>query len=670
MITAGLTFAACSEKSGDVNFQFSVEKFDNIQILRYPVLGWENLPLKQKEFIYYLSQAALQGRDILFDQNYQHNLTVRRTLEAIYNNYEGDRLDKNFLALETYLKKVWFHNGIHDNNSADKFYPEMKEDEFDAILKTIPTELLPINEDEDRDIFNLRITTIIFNNVFNTKRITQDEGEDLIETSACNYYSEGITQSEVETFYDNMKVPNDSTPISYGLNSQLVKIDGQLIEKTYKIGGMYTEALEKIVFWLEKALPLADTEHQKQTLALLIDYYKSGDLKTFDEFNISWVNDLDSHTDFVNGFTETYGDPLGIKASWESIVNFKNDAATGRTQIIGDNAQWFEDNSPINDEFKKKEVKGVSAKVITVAILAGDCYPSTPIGINLPNADWIRKDHGSKSVTIENITYAYDQAAAGSGLLDEFAYTKDEISRAKKYGFLTHNLMVDMHECLGHGSGQLMDGVKGDELKAYGATIEEARADLFSIYYLADPKMVELGLLPDAEAYKAEYDNYILNGMMLQLNRIQPGKNIEQTHMRNRQLIASWVYEKGAANNVIEKKIKDDKTYFIINNHQEMRVLLGQLLKEIQRIKSTGDYQAAKDLVEKYAVKIDKDLHQEVLARYNALNLSSHKGFINPKYIPVIENGKIVDIKLDYSEGYTEQMLRYSNENSHLPNYN
>jgi len=670
MIAAGIVMTSCSKHEDEDDFDFIAEKFGDIEILRYPVQGWDSLPGRQKELIYYLSQAAIQGRDIIYDQNYKHNLTVRRTLEAIYEHYDGDREAEDFKALELYLKKVWFNNGIHDDNSSDKFYPEMSEDAYVKLLSAIPDKYLPMNEGENRDIFTLRTSTIIFDKTFETKRVNQAQGVDLIKTSACNYYGDGVTQADVENFYNAMKVPGDSTPVSYGLNSKLVKENGELKEKVYKVGGMYGKALEKVVFWLEKAQAVADTEQQKQSIAYLIDYYKTGDLKTFDAFNISWVKDLSSHTDFVNGFTETYGDPLGIKASWESVVNFKNDAATARTETISNNAQWFEDHSPIDDQFKKEKVKGVSAKVITAAMLAGDCYPSTPIGINLPNADWIRKDYGSKSVTIENITYAYDRAAAGSGLLEEFVYRKEERERAQKYGFMTHNLMVDLHECLGHGSGQLMPGVTGNELKAYGATIEEARADLFSIYYIADPKMVELGLLPDEDAYKAEYDSYIRNGMMLQLNRIAPGKNIEQTHMRNRQLIASWVYEHGKDDKVIEKIVDDGKTYFVVNDHRQMRALLGQLLKEIQRIKSTGDYEAAKNLVEKYAVKVDTALHQEVLARYEALDLASHKGFINPRYLPVMEDGKIVDVKLDYTESYAEQMLRYSKENSHLPHYN
>lgn len=671
MFTAMIALNSCSTEEDGDDFEYSVEKFADLQILRYPVLGFDSLPPQQKEFIYYMSQAAIEGRDIIFDQNYKHNLTIRRTLEAINEHYKGDRTTDDFKAFEVYLKRVWFANGIHHHYSMDKFYPEMSEDAYAALLADVPNEALPMNAGENREIFALRTSTIIFDKTFETKRVNQAQGEDLIKTSACNYYGDGVSQEEVENFYGAMKNPEDKTPPSYGLNSKLVSQNGELQEQVYKIGGMYGPTLERIVYWLEKAIKVADTEKQKQTLAYLIDYYRTGDLKTFDDFNISWVSDLESHTDFVNGFTETYGDPLGLKASWESIVNFKNDEATKRTVTISDNAQWFEDNSPIEERFKKEEVKGVTAKVITVAIIAGDCYPATPIGINLPNADWIRKDHGSKSVTIENITYAYDRAAATSGgMLKEFAYNKAEIQRAKDYGFLTHNLFVDMHECLGHGSGQMLPGVAGDELKAYGATIEEARADLFGIYYLADSKMVELGLLPDSEAFKAAYDDYMRGGLMTQLTRIQPGADIEESHMRNRQLIAKWAYEHGKADNVVEIKKKDGKSYVVVNDYEKLRGLFGELLAKIQLIKSTGDYEAGKELVEEYAVKVDQEIHKEVLARFEKLNLAAYKGFVNPKYVPIMENGKIIDIKLDYTEGYAEQMLRYSKENSVLPNYN
>ena len=669
MISMLLTLNSCHKETGD-KFEYNLEKFADLEILRYPVLGFDSLPSQQKEFIYYMSQAAIEGRDIIFDQNYKHNLTIRRTLEAILHHYKGDRSTEEFKAFEVYLKRVWFSNGIHHHYSMEKFYPQFSEEYYKTLLADIPNQALPMNSGENREIFELRTSTIIFDENFETKRVNQTQGEDLIKTSACNYYGDGISQEEVEMFYNALKKTNDPTPISYGLNSKLVEVDGVLKEQTYRIGGMYGPALERIVYWLEKAKNIADTPQQQQTLAYLIDYYKTGDLKTFDNFNISWVSDMDSHTDFVNGFTETYGDPLGLKASWESIVNFKNDEATKRTEIISSNAQWFEDHSPVEERFKKKEVKGVTAKVITVAMLAGDCYPATPIGINLPNADWIRKEHGSKSVTIENITYAYDKASQGEGMLQEFAYNKEEIERAEKYGFICHNLSVDLHECLGHGSGQLLPGVAGDELKAYGATVEEARADLFALYYIADPQLVTLGLLPDNEAYKAEYDAYMRNGLITQLTRIEVGHNIEESHMRNRQLIARWAYEHGKADKIVEKKEKEGKSYFVVNDYKKLRELFGQLLAEIQRIKSTGDYEAGKNLVEDYAVQVNQDILKEVHERYAKLNLAPYKGFVNPKYIPIVENGKIVDIKLDYSESYEEQMLRYSTENSHLPNYN
>ncbi len=669
MSTALIVLNSCDNKPKD-DFEYNLEKFADIEVLRYPVIGFDSLSVKQKEFIYYLSQAALEGRDIIFDQNYKHNLTIRRTLEAIYKDYKGDRTSDDFKAFEVYLKRVWFSNGIHHHYSMEKFYPAITEDYYATLLADVPDKDLPMNSGENREIFVLRTSTIIFDKTFETKRVNQAQGQDLIKTSACNYYGDGVSQEEVETFYNAMKNPNDSTPISYGLNSKLVLEDGVLKEKVYRVGEMYGPALERVVYWLQKAVKVADTPKQKKTLAYLIDFYKTGDLKTFDDFNISWVTDLDSHTDFTNGFTETYGDPLGLKASWESIVDFKNDKATHRTEVISKNAQWFEDHSPVEDRFKKKEVKGVTAKVITVAMLAGDCYPATPIGINLPNADWIRKDYGSKSVTIENITYAYDKASEGGGMIEEFAFNKAEVERAKKYGFVCHNLSVDLHECLGHGSGQLLPGVAGDELKSYGATVEEARADLFALYYIADPELVKLGLLPDAEAYKAEYDSYIRGGLMTQLTRIAPNSDIEESHMRNRQLIAKWAYAHGKEAKIVEKKTKNDKTYFVVNDYEKLRALFGQLLAEIQRVKSTGDFAAGRDLVEDYAVKVDQDLLSEVLERFATLNLAPYKGFVNPKYVPVIEDGKMVDVKLDYTETYTEQMMRYSKENSHLPNYN
>ena len=644
------------------DFQFNIEQFADIKIMRYPVTGFESLSLKQKELVYYLSQAALEGRDIIFDQNYKHNLLVRKTLELLYEDFAGDKNSEEFKELEVYLKRVWFSNGIHHHYSMDKFAPGFSQDFFIQQVEKVDAEKLLMPKDELLTV----LIPVIFNPDIDNKRVNLKENQDLIKTSANNYYQGNITQTEVEEFYGSMKNPDDKQPISYGLNSSLFKENGLIKEDVWFLKGKYGPAIEKIVYWLNKAISVAENNQQKEVIELLVSYYETGDLKTFDDYNIAWLNDQESRIDFVNGFIETYGDPLGIKASWESVVNFKDLEATHRTEVISKNAQWFEDNSPIDERFKKKEVKGVSAKVITAAMLGGDCYPATPIGINLPNADWIRKDHGSKSVTIENITYAYDQAAKGNGFLEEFAYSNDEIERAKKYGFITGNLHTDLHECLGHGSGQLMPGVAGDELKAYGATIEEARADLFGLYYMGDPKLVELGLLPNQEAFKAEYDNYIRNGLMTQLTRIELGNDIEESHMRNRQLIAKWAYVKGQEENVIVKEVKDGKTYFVINDYSALRNLFGELLAVIQEVKSTGDYNGAKNLVENYAVKVNEELHAEVLERYRKLNLAPYGGFVNPVYIVEKEENVIVDIKLDYSQGYAEQMLYYSKNHSWL----
>jgi dipeptidyl-peptidase-3 len=667
---AGLLMACGSQKSttpGIEDFNFSVDKFADIEILRYRVPDFESLTLKQKEMIYYLTQAALEGRDILFDQNHKNNLCIRRTLEAVYENYAGDRNSDDFAKFTTYLKRVWMANGIHHHYSEDKIMPEFTADYFAEIVKSIDSAKLPLSEGETTDALIVKLSPVLFDpNVF-PKKSNQAEGVDLIVTSANNYY-EGVTQAEVEKFYANLKDPNDNTPVSHGLNSKLVKENGVVVEKTYKIGGMYSAAIERIVGWLEKAAAVAENEKQRDVINTLIDFYRTGDLKKYDDYSVKWVLDVDSQIDFVNGFTETYGDPLGMKASWESIVNFKNIEATKRTEIISNNAQWFEDHSPINKEFKKEKVKGVSAKVITAAILGGDCYPSTPIGINLPNANWIRRDHGSKSVTIENITEAYDRASLGNGFAEEFMWSDDERDRAKKYGSLTNNLHTDLHECLGHGSGKLLPGVDPDALKAYGSPIEESRADLFGLYYMADPKMVELGLLPDAEAYKTAYYQYLMNGLMTQLTRVQPGKNIEQAHMRNRQLIASWVFEKGAAEKVVELKKRDGKTFVVVNDYAKLRDLFGQLLSEIQHIKSTGDFEAGKKLIETYAVKVNQSIHTEVLDRYKKLNLSPYRGFVNPVYT-LVKNGKgeVTDVKVSYDEGYVEQHLRYSKDFSSLP---
>ena len=651
-------------------FDYTVEQFADLQILRYRVPGFEQLSLKQKELVYYLTEAALQGRDILFDQNGKYNLRIRRALEAVYTGYTGDKNSADFKALEVYLKRVWFSNGIHHHYGCEKFVPGFTPEFFKQALAGVDASELPLAEGQTLAQFCDEIFPVIFDPAVMPKRVNQADGEDLVLTSACNYY-EGVTQKEAEDFYNALKNPNDETPVSYGLNSRLVKEDGKIQEKVWKVGGLYGQALEKIVYWLQKAEGVAETPEQKAVIAKLIEYYETGDLKTFDDYAILWVKDLNSRIDFVNGFTESYGDPLGMKASWESLVNFKDLEATHRTEVISSNAQWFEDHSPVDKQFKKEEVKGVSAKVITAAILAGDLYPSTAIGINLPNANWIRSQHGSKSVTIGNITDAYNKAAHGNGFNEEFVYSQAELDNINKYADLTDELHTDLHECLGHGSGKLQPGVDPDALKAYGSTIEEARADLFGLYYVADPKLVELGLLPDTDAYKAQYYTYLMNGLMTQLVRIEPGNQIEEAHMRNRALIARWVFEKGNADKVVELTKKDGKTYVVVNDYAKLRTLFGDLLAEIQRIKSTGDFEAARQLVENYAVKVDSVLHTEVLERYKKLNLAPYKGFVNPKYEAVTDaSGNITDVKVTYDEGYAEQMLRYSKDYATLPYIN
>ena len=651
-------------------FDYTVEQFADLQILRYRVPGFENLSLQQKELVYYLTEAALQGRDILFDQNGKYNLRIRRTLEAIYTGYKGDKNTPDFKAMEVYLKRVWFSNGIHHHYGSEKFVPGFAPEFFKEAVLSVDASTLPLAEGQTAEQLCDELSPVIFDPTVMPKRVNQAAGEDLVLTSACNYY-DGVTQKEAEDFYNAMKDPKDETPVSYGLNSRLVKENGKIQEKVWKVGGLYGQAIDKIVYWLKKAEGVAENPEQKAVIAELIKFYETGDLKTFDEYAILWVKDLNSLVDFVNGFTESYGDPLGMKASWESLVNFKDMEATHRTEIISGNAQWFEDHSPVDKQFKKDEVKGVSAKVITAAILAGDLYPATAIGINLPNSNWIRSHHGSKSVTIGNITDAYNKAAHGNGFNEEFVYSDAELQLIDKYADLTGELHTDLHECLGHGSGKLLPGVDPDALKAYGSTIEEARADLFGLYYVADPKLVELGLTPNADAYKAEYYTYLMNGLMTQLVRIEPGNNVEEAHMRNRQLIARWVFEKGAADKVVELVKKDGKTYVVVNDYEKLRELFGELLSEIQRIKSTGDYQGAHDLVENYAVKVDPALHAEVLERYKKLNLAPYKGFVNPKYEAVVDAaGKITDVKVTYDEGYAEQMLRYSKDYSNLPSIN
>ncbi len=664
MTGAGLMFCSGDKKANDDGFKWIVDRFDDVKVLHYKVPGFENMSLEDKMLIYYLNEAALSGRDIIFDQNFRYNLPIRRTLEAIYEHAKADHGDRRWASFEKYLKKVWFANGIHHHYSGDKFVPEFTSAYFDSLVAVTPAESFPDGFGSLKGLLSV-VKPAIFDPKLYAKRVDQREGIDMLARSAMNYY-EGVTQAEAEDFYARMANPADTTPISYGLNSKLVKRGGKLTERVWCVGGMYSPAIEKVVLWLEKALPLASGP-QQQSIKSLIAYYRSGDLREFDRFNINWLQDTVSHIDFVNGFTETYGDPLGYKASWEAIVNYKDPEATKRTEAISAEAQWFEDNSPVDSIYKKKKVKGVSAKVINVTILGGDCYPATPIGINLPNADWIRRDYGSKSVTIQNITDAYDEVARGSGLLEEFMLRDDDRQRVKRYGALAGALHTDLHECLGHGSGQLAEGVKGDEMKNYGSAIEESRADLFALYYLADPKLIKMGIVPSQDVYKAEYANYIMNGLQTQLVRIEPGKNVEQAHMRNRKLIATWCYEHGREGNVIEIVSKNGKDYVVVNDYEALRSLFGQLLREIQRIKSTGDYEAGKALVETYAVKIDPAWHAQVLERYAKLNIEPYAGFVNPEYKPVMEGGRIIDIKIEYPENYPAQMMGYSKNYSFLP---
>ena len=661
MILAAIAMAALSTTAmaQNSNFNYSVDRFADIEVLRYQVPGFEDLTLKQKELIYYLTEAALNGRDILFDQNGKYNLMVRQTLEEIYCNYNGNKDDKNYQAFLKYLKQVWFGNGIHHHYSMDKFTPEFSKEFFDKQFAALPGAKKRVDEKKVLD-------RILFDPSFMAKRVNQADGEDLILTSACNMY-EGVTQQEVEDFYNNLKDTTDLTPISWGLNCKVIKKNGKIVEEPYKIGGLYSKAIEKIVYWIQKAATVAENEGQRAYINELIKFYQTGSLKTFDDYSILWAEETKSDVDFINGFIESYGDPLGMTGSWEGMVNFKDKAASRRTKLISENAQYFESNSPVDNRFKKKNVKGVSAKVITAAILAGDSYPSTPIGINLPNSNWIRAQHGSKSVSIDNITDAYNKVAAGTGFNEEFAYSNVEVELMKKYLDIADALHTDLHECLGHASGQLLPGVDQDALKAHGSTLEEARADLFALYYLADPKLIELGIFKDKDTYKAEYYKYIMNGLMTQLTRIEPGKDIEEAHMRNRKLISEWCYQKGLKDNVIEYVKRDGKTYIKVNDYVKLRDLFGQLLAEIQRIKSEGDYEAGRQLVEQYAVKVDPKLHQEVLARYEGLNIAPYKGFVNPIYTPVYDkNGKLIDVTVSYTEGYIDQMLRYGQDYSPL----
>jgi dipeptidyl-peptidase-3 len=657
--------------AGTAKTDYTVDRFADIEILRYDVPGFESLSLQQKRLLYHLSEAALTGRDILFDQHNRYNLAIRRSLETIYREYRGDRDDERFKALETYLKRVWFSNGIHHHYAEDKFEPGFTKEFFaDCVGKTDPSHL-PLREGQSAEQWLTEITPVIFDPAFMPKRTVQSGDGDLLTASANNYYEGGVTQKEAEAFYAKMKDPNDRTPVSYGLNSRLSKENGQLKEKVWKVGGLYTEAIERVVEELRTAASFAENETQKAVIGKLVGYYRTGDPELFDAYAIRWVEDVHSEIDFINGFIETYGDPLGMKAGWESVVNFINKEASERTKVISDNAGWFEDNSPVDPRFKKKEVKGVTAKVITVTMLGGDCYPAPPVGINLPNSTWIRERYGSKSVTIENITEAYDRASRGNGFSEEFVWSETERERIKKYGFITDNLHTDLHECLGHGSGIVLPGVDPDGLGAYGSTLEEARADLFALYYLADEKLIELGVSEHPDAFKAAYYKYMMNGLMTQLVRIQPGKDLEEAHMRNRQLIARWVYEKGKNDNVVSFEKRNGKTYIVIHDYGKLRSLFGTLLAEVQRIKSEGDYDAGRRLVEDYGVKTDRTLHHEVLKRYESLHLAPYKGFVNPVMTEVKnENGEVTDIILNYTEGYTEQMLRYGKNYSFLPTYN
>ena len=646
-----IALSACQKQQ---TFDYTVDKFYDLEILRYQVPEFDSLSLQQKTLVYHLTEAALQGRDILYDQNGRYNLRIRRALEALYTQYKGDKKSKEFVNFEKYLKRVWFANGIHHHYASDKFQPEFMQEWFTNACA------------EAGVTYDEAILPVIFDPTVMPKSLSL-EGEDLLLASANNYY-EGVTQAEAEAYYEAHK-DNSAEPLWIGLNSKLVKENGQVVERVYKVGGMYSAALEKVVENLEKALQFAENDAQRLVIEKMIEFNKTGDLKAFNEYCIAWVKDLDSRVDYVNGFTETYADPLGITGTWESLVNFKDMRATHRCQTISDNAQWFEDNSPTDKKYKKEEVKGVSAKVITAAILAGDCYPATPIGINLPNANWIRKDYGSKSVTIDNITHAYNEAAKGNGFNEEFMIDAATIAMYEKAG-ACGDLHTDLHECVGHGSGKLMPGVTKDALKEHASTIEEARADLLGLYYMADPKLVELGLLENEDTYKGFFYQQMMNGLMTQLVRIEPGKDIEESHMRNRQLIALWVF-KNAKNNEVEMIERDGKHYLQINDYEGIRRLYGELLREVQRITSEGDYPAAKAMVEEYAVKVDQDLHKEILERYEKLNLAPYKGFVNPVYTAHYDaEGNIVDVTLDYTEGYIEQHLRYSRDYSFLPDVN
>ena len=652
IVIAGASCSQAEKKSEEAGFRYLIDEFADLKVMRYRIPGWEELSLRQKEYVYHLAEAAKWGRDIYFEQNCEGNLRLRKVIEKIINEYAGDRTTADYLSFEVYAKRVFFSNGVHHHYAEDKFFPECSKEYFASLMESVGA-------------FDQGILDFVYDRESGQQRRSTSQEGDIVTLSAVNYY-EGVTRKEVEDYYASIEDKNDPRPIAYGLNTKVVKKDGKVTELPWCVGGLYSDLITKICDELEKAAAVAENDTQRKCISLLVDYYRTGDLRKWDEYNVAWVGELEGTVDFVNGFVEDYNDPLGRKGAWEGNVNIKDHKASERTEILSANAQWFEDNSPVDPRFRKPEVKGVSAKVINVACISGDSYPSTPIGINLPNADWIRKEYGSKSVTIANITHAYDQAANESpnNMLDEFAWDDAEKEMIRKWGSYADEIHTDLHECLGHGSGQLLPGVATTAMGEYSSTLEETRADLFGLYYSADPKLVELGIMPDAEAYKAEYSSYIRNGLFTQFTRVELGAKNTEAHMQNRKLIAQWCYEKGLKDNVIEKKTRDGKTYFVINDYPALRNLFAELLAEIQRIKSEGDYEAGKNLVETYAVNIDPQLHKEVLDRYAKLNLKPYGGFVNPDIVPVVKDGKVVDYTLEYTDSFLDQQLKYGRDYS------
>ena len=652
IVIAGASCSQAEKKTEEAGFRYLIDEFADLKVMRYRIPGWEELSLRQKEYVYHLAEAAKWGRDIYFEQNCEGNLRLRKVIEKIINEYAGDRTTADYLSFEVYAKRVFFSNGVHHHYAEDKFFPECSKEYFASLMESVGA-------------FDQGILDFVYDRETGQQRRSTSQEGDIVTLSAVNYY-EGVTRKEVEDYYASIEDKNDPRPIAYGLNTKVVKKDGKVTELPWCVGGLYSDLITKICDELEKAAAVAENDTQRKCISLLVEYYRTGDLRKWDEYNVAWVGELEGTVDFVNGFVEDYNDPLGRKGAWEGNVNIKDHKASERTEILSANAQWFEDNSPVDPRFRKPEVKGVSAKVINVACISGDSYPSTPIGINLPNADWIRKEYGSKSVTIANITHAYDQAANESpnNMLDEFAWDDAEKELIRKWGSYADEIHTDLHECLGHGSGQLLPGVATTAMGEYSSTLEETRADLFGLYYSADPKLVELGIMPDAEAYKAEYSSYIRNGLFTQFTRVELGAKNTEAHMQNRKLIAQWCYEKGLKDNVIEKKTRDGKTYFVINDYPALRNLFAELLAEIQRIKSEGDYEAGKNLVETYAVNIDPQLHKEVLERYAKLNLKPYGGFVNPDIVPVVKDGKVVDYTLEYTDSFLAQQLKYGRDYS------